>query len=112
MGYLYPKQHTIFHVIDNAGMPLEQLVSPFQFEARMFPTSLSVRELIRALAPEGDDDKWGVTEMHEVGDDRWAVGQTILLNSDLAKKTLGETGWTEKRGTSAKPVWLKIHHID
>ncbi|KAL8778589.1 MAG: hypothetical protein Q9203_001970 [Teloschistes exilis] len=107
--YLYPKDHTVFHVIWDRHMQLGPNSRP-EFAAKMFPTGLTVRELIQRLgAPDDDDTKYGVKEIHELGDGRWVAGQTILLDSPRAAKTLREVGWDERRGTSTKPVWLQVH---
>ncbi|KAL8738679.1 MAG: hypothetical protein Q9181_000563 [Wetmoreana brouardii] len=108
--YLYPNDHTLFHVIWDRHMELDKPIHTPVFDARMFPTGLTVKDLIQRLgAPEDDDSKYGVTEVHELGDGRWTAGQTILLNSDYAKKTLRDVGWDETRGFSNKPVWIKVH---
>lgn len=82
-----------------------------KWEPRMFATGLTVGELIQALGAPADP-RFGVMEVHEQGDERWAAGQLILQGSEWAKKTLREIGWIETRGFSAKPVWLKIHEAE
>ena len=72
-----------------------------------------MRELIKQLgAPDEDENRYGVMEVHEMGDGVWTPGQVILLGSEYAKKTLSEIGWAETRGFAARPVWLKIHKAD
>ena len=91
-------------------MKLDVPTSLPAFEPRLFPSGLTVAELIRRLgAPATDDSKFGAMEVHQLGDGRWTAGMTVLLNSDLAKKTLKEVGWGEARGFAAKPVWIKVH---
>lgn len=91
-------------------MELDKPIYTPVFEPKMFPSGLTVKDLIQRLgAPDNDDSKYGMTEVHELGDGRWTAGQTILLNSDYAKKTLREVGWDETRGFSAKPVWIKVY---
>ncbi|KAI4139268.1 MAG: hypothetical protein L6R39_006389 [Caloplaca ligustica] len=106
--YLYPRDNTVLHVIMDKYMTLDTTTRLPKWEPRLFPTGLTVGELIAQLgAPEGP--KFGLMEVHEQGDGRWAAGQVILQGSEDAKKTLREVGWVETRGFSAKPVWLKIH---
>ena len=56
-------------------------------------------------APE--EDNYGLTEMEELGDNRFAAGLTITRGSDLSKKTLAETGWTQRRSEAA-PIWVCV----
>ncbi|KAI4168030.1 MAG: hypothetical protein LQ343_006737 [Gyalolechia ehrenbergii] len=113
VGYLYPRHHTVLHVILDKFMQLDTTTRLPKYEPRMFPTDLGVRELIKQLgAPDEEEERYGVVEMHELGDGRWAAGQTILLGSEYANKTLREIGWAETRGFATKPVWLKIHKVE
>ncbi|KAL8840596.1 MAG: hypothetical protein Q9170_001282 [Blastenia crenularia] len=113
VGYLYPKDHTVIHVIMDKFMDLNTTLRLSKFEPRLFPTGLTVRELIKQLgAPDEDEAKYGVMEVHERGDGKWTPGQTILLSSEHAQKTLREIGWSETRGFASKPVWLKIHKAE
>lgn len=67
---------------------------------------MTVKDLIRGLgAPAGDGN--GVTEMVELGDNRFTAGLTITQGSDDARKTLAETGWTQ-RSSEAAPIWLAV----
>ncbi|KAI4280247.1 MAG: hypothetical protein L6R38_004588 [Xanthoria sp. 2 TBL-2021] len=110
VNYLYPQDHTVLHIIWDVHMKLDTPTTFPAFEPRLFPTGLTVAELIRRLgAPTTDDSKFGVMEVHQLGDGRWTAGTTVLLTSDLAKKTLGAIGWGETRGFAAKPVWIKVH---
>lgn len=77
-----------------------------KWEPRLFATGLTIGELIRTLGAP-DDAKYGLMEVHEQGDGRWAAGQVILQGSEQAKKTLRDVGWIETRGFSAKPVWWR-----
>ncbi|KAL8718772.1 MAG: hypothetical protein Q9225_004135 [Loekoesia sp. 1 TL-2023] len=113
VDYLYPRDHTVLHIILDKFMQLDTATRLPKWEARLFPTGLTVRELVKQLgAPDEEENKYGVMEVHEVGDGRWAAGQTILLGSEYEKKTLREIGWTETRGFARKPVWLKIHKVE
>ncbi|KAL8873441.1 MAG: hypothetical protein Q9174_001089 [Haloplaca sp. 1 TL-2023] len=110
VDYLYPQDHTLFHVIWDRHMKMDTPIAGPAFEAKLFPSGLTVKDLVQRLgAPDTDDSKYGVMEVHEKGDGMWTAGQTILLSSDYAKKTLREIGWDEKRGFSTKPVWIKVH---
>ncbi|KAL8768410.1 MAG: hypothetical protein Q9209_005316 [Squamulea sp. 1 TL-2023] len=112
VSYLYPESHTVLHIIWDLHMSFTAPTATLRFEARLFPTGLTVGELIRRLgAPTTDDSKFGVQEVHELGDGRWSAGTTVLLNSELAKKSLREVGWGETRGFAAKPVWIKVHTV-
>ncbi|KAL9012528.1 MAG: hypothetical protein Q9173_002721 [Seirophora scorigena] len=100
-------------------MELDTVTRLSKWDARLFPTGLTVGELIDVLgappASDGDNKdnqqrkKYGLMEVHELGGGRWAAGQVVLRGSERAGKTLREMGWGETRGFAAKPVWLKIH---
>lgn len=99
-------------------MQLDTATRLSKWDACLFPTGLTVEELLDVLGapPVGDGDKdnqprkkYGLMEVHELGGGRWAAGQVVLRGSDRAGKTLREMGWVETRGFEAKPVWLKIH---
>ncbi|KAI4180794.1 MAG: hypothetical protein L6R41_007017 [Letrouitia leprolyta] len=113
VNYLYPKDHTVLHIIMDKFMQLNMTTRLPKYEPRLFPTGLRVSELIKQLgAPNEEEEPYGVMEVHEMGDGRWATGQTVLLGSEHANKTLKEIGWGETRGFAAKPVWLKIHKVE
>lgn len=60
---------------------------------------MKIGELILQFgAPEKEGkEKYGVTEVHEMGGGRWAKGQTFVLGEEVCKKTLAEIGWGETR---------------
>jgi hypothetical protein len=68
---------------------------------------MTVKELCARLGcpSEPGQETWGITEMIQLGDNRWAAGSSFAQNGDEAKKTLGEVGWTAGRGDEY-PVWL------
>ncbi|KAL8851098.1 MAG: hypothetical protein Q9221_003994 [Calogaya cf. arnoldii] len=112
VDYLFPQDHTVIHFIHDVHMRLDTPIPTPGFEARLFPTNLPVVELIRRLgAPTTDDSKFGVMEVHQLGDGKWTAGMTVLLNSDAAKKTLREIGWGTNRGSTAPAVWIKAHAV-
>ncbi|KAL8761429.1 MAG: hypothetical protein Q9184_002451 [Pyrenodesmia sp. 2 TL-2023] len=111
VGYLYPRDHTVLHIIMDKFMALDPATRLPKWEPRLFATGLTIGELIRTLGAP-DDSKYGLMEVHEQGDGRWAAGQLILQGSEQAKKTLRDVGWIETRGFSTKPVWLKIHEAE
>ncbi|KAL8975587.1 MAG: hypothetical protein Q9197_000203 [Variospora fuerteventurae] len=97
-------------------MPLDTATRLPKWEPRLFPTGLTVAELMERLgAPAADEADpparhYGLREVQELGEGRWAAGQVVLQGSEQAGKTLREMGWLETRGwEAAKPVWLKIH---
>ncbi len=92
-------------------MTLDQATRLPKWKPQLFATGLTIGELIRTLGGP-DDARYGLMEVHEQGDGRWAAGQVILQGSEQAKKTLREVGWIDTRGFSAKPVWLKIHEAE
>ena len=67
---------------------------------------MTVKDLIKRLgAPAGEQN--GITEMEELGDDRFTAGVTITQGSEDAKKTLAEVGWTQMR-SEAGPIWIVV----
>lgn len=78
----------------------------FAFTAHKVPSMMTVKDLIKGLgAPAGDQN--GITEMVELGDNRFASGVTIMQGSDDAKKTLAEVGWTQ-RNSEAAAIWFVV----
>lgn len=67
---------------------------------------MTVKDLIKQLgAPAGEQN--GITEMEELGDNRFTAGVTITRGSEDAKKTLAEMGWTQRRSEAA-PIWIVV----
>ena len=67
---------------------------------------MTMKDLIKGLgAPEGDQH--GITEMEELGNNRFTAGLTITQGSERAKKTLAELGWTQRRSEAA-PIWVLV----
>ncbi|KAK8236931.1 hypothetical protein HDK77DRAFT_449299 [Phyllosticta capitalensis] len=55
-------------------------------------------------------DRWAITEVAEMGGNRWQKGTTVVFGSDMAKRTLAEMGWSDQRGDGiSPPVWLVQH---
>lgn len=103
----------MLHIILDKFMQLNTMTRLPKYEPRLLPTGLRVAELIKQLgAPDEEEHRYGVMEVHEMGDGRWATGQTVLLGTEQANKTLREIGWGDTRGFAAKPVWLKIHKME
>lgn len=102
---------THFMITFQLHLDLSRPVRPREigFEIWSVPSELPVGQLIRDMgAPQDSHSKYGITELHELGDGWFEEGQSIFLNSDPARKSLRDVGWDSNRGTVAKPVGVKI----
>lgn len=73
------------------------------------PSALPVGQLIEDMgAPQGSHSRFGITELCELGDGWFAEGRSIFLNTEPARTSLKDLGWGSDRGTTAKPVFIKI----
>ena len=99
---------THIHWLDDGDRPCDAPNGyfPRRFDFTMYkvPSVMRVRDLIEHLeAPPGD--RFGITQMVEVGNDTWAAGVTITRGSAMADRTLAELGWTQQ-SSEAAPIWL------
>lgn len=109
-SYITPSEHTTIHFVGDGTRPCD---APngyhphrFAFTKHKVPTTMTVKDLIKRLgAPAGDQN--GITEMEELGNNRFTAGITITQGSEDAKKTLAETGWTQRRSEAA-PIWFVV----
>ena len=62
---------------------------------------MTMKDLIKGLGQHG------ITEMEELGNNRFTAGLTITRGSERAKMTLAELGWTQKRSDAA-PIWVLV----
>ena len=67
---------------------------------------MTVRDLMKGLGtPEREDA--GITEMEELGDNRFSAGMTITQGSEWAEMSLRELGWSQRKSEAA-PIWLLV----
>lgn len=109
-SYITPSEHTTIYFVGDGTRPCDApngyYPRQFGFSKHKVPSMMTVKDLIKGLgAPAGDQN--GVTEMEELGDNRFTVGLTITQGSDNAKKTLAEVGWSQRRSEDA-PIWLVV----
>ncbi|MCJ1480834.1 hypothetical protein MMC06_000989 [Schaereria dolodes] len=112
IGYIFPQNHTIFHIVTGNHLPWECPGARFRFSVFRTPTLITIQELIEQASTESDDNPArGITECIEVGDGSWRRGSSFTLNDDpdRLKQTIKSLGWDESRGTIAKPVLLALH---
>ena len=105
-----PSELTTIYFVNDGTRPCDApngyYPHPFNIKKHKAPTVMTVKDLMKQLgAPEGDD--FGITEMEELGDDRFSAGMTITQGSAWAKKSLGEVGWTQRKSELA-PIWLLV----
>ena len=100
---------TIFFVNDGTrpcDAPNGHFPHRFNFTKHKAPTVMTVKDLMKGLGmPEGEN--FGVTEMEELGDNRFTAGMTIRQGSEWAEKTLRELGWSQRKSEAA-PIWLLV----
>lgn len=109
-SYITPSEHTTIHFVGDGTRPCDAPngYHPHQlrFTKHRVPSMMTVKDLVKGLgAPAGDQN--GITEMMELGDNRFTAGITITQGSEDAKKTLAETGWTQRRSEIA-PIWIVV----
>ncbi|KAI9772054.1 MAG: hypothetical protein M1840_001342 [Geoglossum simile] len=108
--YLYPREHTTFHLPKCDFDPRSNPGKKFDFWIFRAPTILTVGDLIHQLgAQTGGDDKCGITELLEIGGGCWASGVTVFQKDEQKKQTLAAMGWDGSRGTTRPPLWFKLH---
>ena len=77
---------------------------PLNYWKRLVPSNMPVRELIQQMgAPEGADDRNGVTECIELGGGRWAQGRTFPIAAEMSRRTVEDAGFAKGHGGA---VWL------
>ena len=109
-GSILLGDHTNFCWLTNGDRPCEApngyYPKKFNFSKCKIASATTVRDLIDQLgAPPGED--LGITQMEPMGNDSWATVVSITRGSELARRTLAEMGWTQRR-TEAAPIWLCV----
>ena len=108
-SYITPGEHTWIHFVGDGTRPCDLpdgYYPNLKFSKHRVPTMMTVKDLIKGLgAPAGKEN--GITEVEELGFDRYAEGETITQGSKRAKKTLAEMGWTQRRSELA-PIILVV----
>ncbi|KZF21757.1 hypothetical protein L228DRAFT_269213 [Xylona heveae TC161] len=110
-NYLFPKKHTLIHVVLGNHHPWEKPGQEFNFAIMRVPTSMTVKDVIHQLgATTGDNAKNGITEVLELGDGRWLKGISFFAADKKSEKPIADFGWDEKRGPGGlSPIWLAVH---
>ena len=110
MNYLFPEKHTVIHYFFDEFKPWEHQGVAHTWAAFTVPTMVTVKQLIRQLRRERNDEQLdGISECIELGDGAWLRGSSFKLSDDNSDQTLEALGWTEARGTVMKPVWLALY---
>ena len=107
---LHAGEYTTFSFLKDGERPCDAPDGyyPYNFspEKVMILSTATLQEFMVALGvPE--DRQCGITEMDELGDNRWTAGVTIIQGTDDARKTLAEIGWTKRRSDIA-PIWIVV----
>lgn len=109
-NYLFPTKHTTLHVIqwDGPGAFWERKdgAGEWKFSIQTVPCNMSVKDVIESL---GGKDDMALTEVVELGGDKWSKGSTIKFKDGKADKGITAWGWGEKRGVELPPVWVVLH---
>ena len=72
----------------------------------MVPSDMTVRELIQRMgAPEGADDRNGITECIELGNGLWGQGRTFSIAGEASGMTV-DAARLQKDGGGV--VWLAV----
>ena len=110
VSYLYPRRHTVLHIIKDGVLPYQSPGKEFRFTIQMAPCGITVQELIDLVgASAGAKDRQTITECVELGDGRWAQGISVCKGDANSKKTLEAMGWDDERASKKQPVWLAVH---
>ena len=107
---LFTGELTTFEFLIDGERPCDE---PYGYYPRRFnhdkfsaPSTATLQEFMVSLGVP-QEGQFGITEMEELGDNRWTAGVTITQGTDDARKTLEEIGWTKSRSDSA-PIWIVV----
>ena len=107
---LHPGEYTTFDFVINGERPCDAPYGyyPYHFKHPKY-MALSTTTLQAFMVGLGvpEEGQYGITEMDELGDNRFTAGVTITQGTDEARKTLAEIGWTKRRSDIA-PIWIVV----
>ena len=107
---IHPSEHTIITFLSDGERPCDAPNGyyPWYFYKLKYkvPSAMKLQEFMVQLGVP-KEGQCGITEMDELGDDRWTAGVTILQGTEDAQKTLKEIGWTKRRSDIA-PIWVVV----
>ena len=109
-GSILLGEHTNFCWLTDGKRPIDApngyYPEQFKYSKYKVASVTTVGGLIDLLhAPPGED--FGITQMEPMGNDSWATAVTITRGSEMARRTLAEMGWTQRRSEAA-PIWLCV----
>lgn len=107
---LFPDEYTSFIFLIDGERPCDEPYGyyPYHFNKKWFsaPSTTTLQQFMVCLGVP-QEGQFGITEMDELGDNRWTAGVTITQGTDDARKTLAEIGWTKRRSDIA-PIWIVV----
>ena len=104
-GYIFPENNTTVHFFYEGTQPWLSY-GQLNYWKRMVPSDMTVRELIQRMgAPEGADDKNGITECIELGNGLWGQGRTFSIAGEASGMTV-DAARLQKDGGGV--VWLAV----
>ena len=107
---LHPGEYTTFNFLLDGERPCDAPHGyyPYYFDHKkyMILSTATLQEFMGTLGVP-QEGRCGITEMDELGDNRFTAGVTILQGTDDARKTLAEIGWT-KRKSDIAPIWIVV----
>ena len=107
---LHPREYTTFKFLIDGERPCDapRGYYPYYFASKgyMILSTATLQEFMVLLGVP-QEGQYGITEMDELGDNRFTAGVTITQGTDDVRKTLAEIGWT-KRKSDIAPIWICV----
>lgn len=104
-GYIFPENNTMIHFFYEGIQPWFPH-GQLNYWKRMVSSNMTVRELIRRMgAPEGADDRNGITECIELGNGLWGQGRTFSIAGEPSGMAI-DTARLQKDRDGV--VWLAV----
>ncbi|KAM0805481.1 hypothetical protein BDR22DRAFT_884472 [Usnea florida] len=111
VAIIHPSDHTTISFLTGGERPCDAPDGyyPWYFAHKEYgvPPTMTLQEFMVVKLGVPRQGRCGITEMVELGDNRWTAGVTILQGTEEAKKTLEEIGWTKRRSDIA-PIWVVV----
>lgn len=107
---IMPREITRFYFLWDGTRPCDShrgyYSKPFNVVEHRAISAMTVWDLMDGLGMPFQDH-YGIQEMENLGENRYASGLTVTRGSQHASKTLAEVGWSARR-SEHRPIWLLV----